>query len=195
MRAERGGAERESLMVLVYDLPSENQVRIRDNGLRNLVRNLRIRCVRALHSLGLMCTESVVIIAPNQTCKVDEIINWVIECYREFESRHNVELGRPIIRALPLTEQQQSAFLQLARRRIQERLDECIDRVSLVIERIDEIITSGRAESAMRGLLRLRREWNTIHDFAERLGIEIPDDFDYLMDLIDGCVSRIRRER
>jgi len=195
MRAEREGAERESLMVLVYDLPSENQVRIRDNGLRNLVRNLRIRCVRALHSLGLMCTESVVIIAPNQTCKVDEIINWVIECYREFESRHNVELGRPIIRALPLTEQQQSAFLQLAMRRIQERLDECIDRVSLVLERIDDIITAGRAQHAMRGLLRLRREWNNIRDFAERLGISISDDYGYLMDLIDSAMSRIRRER
>jgi len=195
MRAEREGAERESLMVLVYDLPSENQVRIRDNGLRNLVRNLRIRCVRALHSLGLMCTESVVIIAPNQTCKVDEIINWVIECYREFESRHNVELGRPIIRALPLTEQQQSAFLQLAMRRIQERLDECIDRVSLVLERIDDIITAGRAQHAMRGLLRLRREWNNIRDFAERLGISISDDYGYLMDLIDEALEELRRER
>ncbi|MEM1562971.1 MAG: hypothetical protein QXV75_08325 [Candidatus Bathyarchaeia archaeon] len=151
--------------------------------------------MRALHSLGLMCTESVVIIAPNQTCKVDEIINWVIECYREFESRHNVELGRPIIRALPLTEQQQSAFLQLAMRRIQERLDECIDRVSLVLERIDDIITAGRAQHAMRGLLRLRREWNNIRDFAERLGISISDDYGYLMDLIDSAMSRIRRER
>jgi hypothetical protein len=66
---------------VVYDLESENMNIFRGSNVFDLVRTARIKCVLLLHNLGVPCTESVILVAPNKAEHVDRTIAICREIY------------------------------------------------------------------------------------------------------------------
>jgi len=180
--------------IVVYDLPSENLSLFRGLDVRETIRNTRIRCVYRLHSLGLQCTESVILVPPTHVHRIDEIIDYVSHEYNELSRTLAMPSFVPLIRVLDITQEQREAFKDVAKRRLVERIDEGIERISGLIDEIDEITEPSRRKRVYYQLNSLRVEWLSIREVAGELGIDRGLEFSYLIDLIDQARQRLRGE-
>jgi len=182
---------REETKAVVYDLPSENQLRL-PAELKAKVRNIRVQCTYALHKLGLQCTESVILVSPHRVSQIEETIREVREAYEALARREGLDNFEPQIYVIPIYQTQYQPMRNLAVRRLQERLDESIDRISRVLETIDEITEEARRRQLKYRLNQLRREWLTIQQIANELGVDVSRDLEYLLELIDQARGRIQ---
>ena len=185
--------ETEAVKAIVYDLPSENQRRLRDPEVKRKVRSVRVWSITLLHRLGVVCTESVVLVPPSRVDKIEGVVRRVYELYRDTEEWISgrgvrVEL-EPIIRVLSLSGSQARELLPIAERRLLETIDNAIDRVSRVLEEIREITDEGRRRRVRYGLNRLSREIDRLYEVARELGIDITRDYEYLVQLIDQAIN------
>jgi hypothetical protein len=183
--------------IIAYDLPSENMtVYNQRNELKDRARAVRVYCVSKLHSLGLQCTESVIIVSPSRINMVDTAIDRVqakFEDLNELLRSQGLNLNlRPQVEVIEITPVQREQFTRLAERRLTERLDESIDNVSRLIDSIAEITEVARRRVIRYRLTRLGSEWRTIQSLANELGIQLGSDFEYLIDLIDQAERRVR---
>jgi hypothetical protein len=179
---------------LVYDLASENMNIFRGSNVFDLVRTARIKCVLLLHGLGVPCTESVILVAPNKTQYVDRTIALVNETYERLNEQlrangFNVRL-QPIIQVLDLNTVQYTRLLPLAQRRLMSSLDRAIDHVSRLIDDLEAITEEARLRRARINLRRLANNWNRIISMARQLGIDLSTDYNVLVDLIDEALRR-----
>jgi len=181
-----------STQVLVYDLPSENQNITRSRGCAEKVRNTRVMCTYRLHSLGLQCTESVILISPSQLERVDEVVTEVENLYMRLREETGISSLTPIIRILGLTQEQQDTFTILAKRRLLERIDETIDRVTNILNMIDEMTDEARRRQLRYRLNQLEREWTSVSQICRELGIDVNRDLGYLLELIITVRGEIR---
>jgi mevalonate kinase len=188
-------SERVLTKILVYDLPSENFKALENTPEKDKVRNVRVQCVQKLHSLGLQCTESVILVTPSRLSRVNEVIERVFRKYEELkrEISHIIPQNNfnPIIRVLDLTQDQQQTFILLAKRRLMERIDESIERINEIIIAIDEITQEERRRALRYRLNQLAKEWNTVLEASQELGIDVSRDLEYLLDLIDNAKGRL----
>ena len=182
-----------SELILVYDLPSENQKKLEDESAKIAVKNVRIASIRLLHRLGLPSTESVILVPANNREEAERAIEEVKQRYAELSERLGIDVGKPLIRLLQLEREQSETFRELAERRLLERIDEAIDRISDILEVIDEITEEAKIKKLKNNIRRLRREFNTIANLARTLGIDVRRDMDYLMNLIDQAYEELRR--
>ena len=185
--------ETEAVKAIVYDLPSENQRQLRDPEIKRKVRSVRVWSITLLHRLGVICTESVVLVPPSRVDKIERTINRVYELYRDTEEWISgrgvrVEL-EPIIRVLSLSNNQARELLPIAERRLLETIDNAIDRVSRVLDEIREITDENRRRRVRYGLNRLSREIDRLYEVARELGIDITRDYEYLVQLIDQAIN------
>jgi len=184
-----------STKILVYDLPSENYKNLENTAEKAKVRNIRVQCVMALHSLGLQCTESVILIAPSRLNRVNEVIEGVFTKYEALkrEVSHLIPASnfKPIIRVLDLTRDQHETFLVLAKRRLIEAIDSAINRISELIDSLEEITEEGKRRLLRYRLTRLAKEWKTVHEIANELGIDVSSDLEYLLELIENARGRL----
>jgi hypothetical protein len=189
-----GRKKMEYVKCLVYDLGSENRTVFSDEEIKNKVRSARVSCVELLHSLGVQCTESVILIAPHKAQYVDRYIAKVQEIYEQLNEvlrSHNFTIQlRPIVQVLSLTREQTEQLIPLAQRRLLENLDRAIDSVSAIIDELVDITEESRLRRIRNNLRRLANNWNHINDMARRLGINILRDYRYLVDLIDEALER-----
>jgi len=177
--------------IVVYDLPSENYKIFQQNDLFEKVRNVRVKCVYKLHSLGLQCTESVILVSPSRIHQINEVIAEVEEAYTRLSGEVNVNFLIPVIRVLDLTREQQETFTLLAKRRLVETIDSTINRISELIDCIEEITEETRRRTLRYRLNQLKREWNSILEASRELGIDVFRDLEYLIDLIDDARGRL----
>lgn len=182
------------IMALVYDLPSENIRGISEEA-RNAIRRVRVRSVQLLHALGVQCTESVILIPQNNRETIDSAIERVMRSYIEL-SRDLERMGvygfrRPIIRTLNLTQEQKTALLPIAKRRLLEELDRTIDSVSNIIDTLNDIVEETRRRRIRNSLSRIRRNWNRIFNVAQQLGIDISRDYEFLVELLDEAYRSV----
>jgi len=184
------------MRILVYDLVSENRKQIKGSEFEKKIRSVRVSATELLHSLGIQCTESVILISDDMAERTDDVIKYIDRMYSsvlsEAERALGIILPRPIIRLLTITQEQFITFRELAERRLREALDANIDRVSMISETSCEIEDSERARGLISSLRRLKREWLRIRDHVVSLGIKIEDDIDYLVQMIDSIVASIR---
>jgi len=179
---------------VVYDLESENQIVFSNSEMKDYVRSCRVRCVQILHSLGVQCTESVVLIAPSRVEDIPRAVERVRQLYNALNetlrrNNLNVEL-RPIIEVLELTTDQANRLIPIAERRLIAALDAAIDHVNEVIESLNEITEASRRLRIRANLRRLSSNWQRIFEFSRQLGIDISRDYQYLVDLIDSAIER-----
>jgi len=180
--------------VVVYDLGSENLMVFRGTEVFDKVRAARVRCVQLLHSLGVQCTESVILVSPSKAQKVDGAMQKVKQIYLELNEalRANGFYVRlePIIQVLDLTANQADRLIPLAERRLLASLDRAIDHVSRLLDELEAITEASRLRRVKANLRRLHNQWNSIFDMARRLGIDLSRDYETLIDLIDEALRR-----
>jgi hypothetical protein len=182
------------IKAVVYDLESENMLVFRGSPVFDMVRTARIKCVLLLHGLGVPCTESVILVAPNKAEHVDRTIALCRQIYERLNEQlrangFNVRL-EPIIQVLDLTTVQYTRLLPLAERRLMSSLDRAIDHVSRLIDDLEAITEEARLRRARINLRRLANNWSRINDMARRLGIDLSRDYETLVDLIDEAITR-----
>ena len=182
--------------IVVYDLVSENWRVLRDSELKDKLRAARIRATSLLHGLGILCTESVILVNGGRLQEVNRVIEEVRRTYdavlSEVERTLGVAFPRPIIRVLGLTAEQYDAFREMAERRLREAIDSNIDRVSSLSERLEDVRGSANVKNLIASLRKLKREWIRIRENVIALGIPLSDDIDYLIQLIDDVMANIR---
>ena len=180
--------------VVVYDLESENMNVFRGSNVFDMVRTARIKCVLLLHSLGIPCTESVILVSPNKAEHVDRTIAMCREIYDRLNEQlrangFNVRL-QPLVQVLDLNTVQYTRLLPLAQRRLMSSLDRAIDRVSQIIDDLEAITDEARLRRARINLRRLANNWNRIISMARQLGIDLSTDYNVLVELIDEALRR-----
>jgi len=183
--------------VLVYDLTSENRRVLRNTQFYDTLRNVRVKATRLLHSLGVQCTESVILIANNNQSNIQNVIDIVNREYErvleDIRSALDITLPSPIIRVLDITQEQYDIFVELAQRRLRENIDMQIDRVSLIIE-LNRSIEEGRnIRNMVISLRRLKKEWIRIKQQCRALDIPLEDEIGYLIELIDQAIDHLSR--
>jgi hypothetical protein len=180
---------------VVYDLGSENMQIFSNTNVYDKVRSIRVRSVQLLHSLGVQCTESVILVSPSRVEDVERVITRVKALYLGLNTylRSNgfdVEL-RPIIEVLDLTQSQFERLMPIAYRRLISALDEAIEHVNRVIDELAAISDEARLGRIRFNLRRFRDNWERIHEYARSLGIDITRDYEALVDLIDEALRRV----
>jgi len=184
----------ENHTIIVYDLGSENMSIFRSENVKKLVRTTRVRSVQLLHSLGLQCTESVIIVAENRVSDIENVIVAVHYLYARLNNvlRNrgiNVEL-KPIIEVLNLTPQQTSRLIPLAERRLISSLDNAIETVSDIINILSSEVEEERKKRIRNNLRRLAGNWRRIYQMANSLRINITKDYEFLVTLIEQALER-----
>ncbi len=170
-------------LIVVYDLGSEN-VKGLDESTKNMVRSIRVTSIRLLHSLGIMCTQSVIIVSPNNISRVNEVISRVRELYDRIDD----DRIKPIIKVLGISESQQTELLEFSKRLLQDRVDSEIDRISDLIDELSTIDDDNVLRRYRYNLSRVKRELERLYNNARELGLEIRD-FRYLLDLYDRAID------
>jgi hypothetical protein len=160
------------------------------------LRAVRIKATELLHRLGVLCTESVILVSNSKIDEVNRVIDDVKRLYDvvlgEIERALGVAFPKPIIRVLGLTTEQYDAFKDMAERRLREALDANIDRVRGLSERLEDVKGSDNIRSFLASLKKLRREWLRIRDHVRALGIPLEDEISQLIQLIDDMVTSIK---
>lgn len=179
--------------ILVYDLPSENRTVIKDNGHYEKVKNVRISAVRALHSLGCECTESVILISPARYDKVDDIIQYVMRRYEALVKDLGVSDMKPIIRVLELTPSQATTFKEIAESKLKEKLDEIIERIARLISELSQIEEEIELKKVKRAIRRGYKTAKEIEEIAKELGLEANEKFALLYELYNEAFEKLKR--
>jgi len=179
--------------IVVYDLPSENHNIFAIPNINSLVRNTRVTCTYLLHSLGVQCTESVVLIPRENAHKINTVIETVKQNYNRLwntirEMGLRIEID-PLIRVISVTGEQFSTFKELAERRLRERIEEAISRLQRIYNEIHEISEEEKKRQIRRRLTVERREWVEIERLARSLGINLSGDFSRIVELIDETLG------
>jgi hypothetical protein len=181
-----------SLKVLVYDLTSENHTALKNTEFYDKLKSVRVRCTQQLHRLGVLCTESVILVSQRHERHVDYVINKVMSAYEavlsEINSTLSVNLPKPIIRVLQVTSDQYDVFRGLAENRIRTLIDMHVDRVTTLLER-----QNGNGDKRLiRSLRKLLREWARIRALCHELGIGLDSEIGYLVSLIGDAISQLK---
>jgi len=180
--------------VLVYDLPSENRIDLNDKRAREKVKNLRIRATRRLHSLGLTCTQSVILLGKKRVEDAKKAVREIEKEYQGMARELQIPRFYPIIRIIMVRGTQYDSFKEIAEHALKERLDELIDRVSGLIAEIDQIEEEARLRKVEAGIKRGIRELERIEEMARELGISTNHKLDLLSSLYKKALEKIRGE-
>jgi hypothetical protein len=183
----------ETALVLVYDLPSENHNIFAIPNINSLVRNTRVTCTYLLHSLGVQCTESVILVPRENATRVNTVIETVKQNYNRLwnqirEMGLRIEID-PLIRVIQITGEQFNTFRELAERRLRERIEEAIVRLERISNEIHEITEEEKRRQIRRRLSAERREWVEIEQIARSLGINLAGDFSRVIQIIDEALG------
>jgi hypothetical protein len=175
----------EATKIVAYDLPSESLKYLTPEQ-KNKVRSIRITCTRLLHELGVQATESVILVAPSKINQIENVIAKVNQLYHRIGG---LEMTPEIV-AIPITQVQQQQFNELARRRVLERIDEGINRITILLNNIATITDEAIRKKMKKNLQETKTEYNTIKSMCEELGIR-DVNFDYLISLIDQALGKL----
>jgi len=191
--------------VVPYDIPSENvnmfrefkddpkDVKAKKRELRRYVRSKRVMATYYLHSLGVLATNSVVLVPTSRKDRIDKVVSRVMGIYGEVKEKLKKEgfnfLGAPIIKAIPIVQTQLISFKDLAEKQLKERLDKQIDNVATLIEKIKEGIEEAKAKRLKYQLKRTVRDLEDLEKVAKELGLSTDNQFVLLGELIGQAIG------
>jgi len=179
-------------VVVVYDLPSENRTEVGHKQIELKIKNLRIASIRKLHKLGLLCTESVVIVPRNKLEELRKVIEEINRDYEEVSNDEGLENFKPTIKVIELAKDQAEEFKDIAERKLLRKLDEAIDRISDLMAEIDEITEEAKLKKLKSNVKRAMRELEHIEELAKELGIKTNGKVDLLYSLYDKALEKIK---
>jgi hypothetical protein len=191
--------------VVPYDLPSENVFQLRENDketaeerkkreeLRDYVRAKRVQATYYLHQLGVLATNSVVLVPQSRANMIDEVIEEVNKIYNEVNERLEKEgffkIGMPIIKKIPMVQTQIVDFKDLAEKQLKEKLDKKIDDLASLIQKLQEGVEEGKARIIRYNLNSMKKEIDNLEQVAKELGIETDNQFALLAQMINQAIE------
>jgi cobalamin biosynthesis Mg chelatase CobN len=197
----------ETAFIVPYDIPSENFLQFQINHyddvrakelkakIKDYVRASRVKATYYLHGLGILCTNSVVLVPKSKANDIDRVISKVEEIYKEVNERLKKEgfneIGKPIIKKIPITQNQLVQLRELAERKLLEQLEEKINSVAKLINEIEEIVEKDRKERIKKNLSELKRENENIERIAKELGINVNAKISVLGALISKALNSL----
>jgi histidyl-tRNA synthetase len=205
------GPERADGYIVPYDIPSENlkellnmendneEAKNKKTWAKNTIRSKRVIATNLLHSLGILTTNSVVLVPKTNENKIDSTIQKVREIYNELNNLLEKEgfdkLGEPIIKKIPLMQQQIGELKELAEKQLIQRLNERIDQLASLISEISNMISNRVEEEKRRRMIyNLRKEEATVKEIermAKELNIEADNQFSLLSSLISQAINEL----
>jgi hypothetical protein len=203
-------ASEEIAYIVPYDIPSENFLQFKESQadsedvkalkqkMLNYVKAQRIKATYYLHSLGVLCTNSVVLVPKSKSNEIDQVISKVEEIYREtnktlLESGFN-EIGRPIVKKIAITQQQLVPLRELAEKRLMEKIDEKIDEIARLLNEIESITDEEKKKRLERNLMKMRKENEDIEEIAKELCLKCLPKTQVLGALIAKALESLRGE-
>jgi hypothetical protein len=181
--------------IIPYDLPSENFLFLKNSKLVSKIRNERIRAIYYLHSLGVLATNSVILVPTSKVDKIDKVIEKVNNIYNELnievKKELNRELGKPIIKKVPIVETQFLSFKELAEKQLKERLDSKIESLSKLLNEIENITEEEKRKRIANNLYKTEREVNELEKIAKELGLESNHKFSLISELIYQALKEL----
>ena len=179
-------------LIVVYDLPSENRVEVGKKNLELKIKNLRIASIRKLHRLGLLCTESVVLVPRDKEGELKKAIEEIMQNYEDVAKEERLDKFKPTIKVIELAEDQAKEFKDIAEKKLLRKLDELIDKVSDLMAEIEEIIEEEKLKKIKTNIKRSLRELSQIEQLAKELGIKTNGKVDLLYQLYDKALEKVR---
>jgi len=161
--------------------------------MRDWVRAKRVQATSRLHGLGVLSTNSVVLVPTSRVDKIDEVIREVNGIYEEvnlrLEEKGFIGVGMPIIRKIPIVQTQIISFKELAERQLKDKLDKKIDQIASLIQEIQEGVEEGKARKIKYGLNRSLKELSNLEEIARELEIETNHQFALLGEMINQAIG------
>lgn len=193
--------------IVPYDLPSENvlefvekeddssEVARQKADLKEYIRKERVKATYYLHSLGVLATNSVVLVPTSKVGRIDDVIHKVDEIYRDLNRKLEEEgfapIGYPIIKKIPVVQTQIVSFKELAEKQLKTKLDEKIDSIATLIHKLQEGVEEGKAKSIRYNLNRTRKELENLEEIAKELGIDASEKFALLAEMINQAIETL----
>jgi flagellin-specific chaperone FliS len=181
--------------IIPYDLPSENFLFLKNSKLVAKIRNERIRAIYYLHNLGVLATNSVILVPTSKVDKIDKVIDKVNEIYNslnaEVKKELNKELGKPIIKKIPIVYSQFLSFKELAEKQLKEKLDNKIESLSKLLNEIENITDEEKRKRIAQNLYKTEREISELEKIAKELGLESNHKFSLISELIAQALKEL----
>jgi len=191
--------------VVPYDLPSENVFFLRprekeseEEGdkrekMRDYVRAKRVQATGYLHRLGVLATNSVILVPTSRIELIDKTIERVQGIYEgvneKLEANGFLRVGMPVIRKIPIVYTQLVSFRELAERQLRRKLDKKIDDLALLIQKLYEGVEEGKVKRVRYGLNKAQRELESLEEIAKELGISVDNQFALLGEMIKQAIN------
>lgn len=194
--------------VVPYDLPSENiltfvekdedleEVKKKKAEMRDYVRAKRVQATGYLHSLGVLATNSVVLVPASRVALIDRVIEEVNTIYNEVNKRLQNEgfepLGFPVVKKIPMVQTQIVSFKELAQKQLKEKLDRKIEDIATLIQKLQEGVEEAKVKKIGYNLNRTKKEIDNLEKVAQELGIEVDNEFALLSQMIDQAIQVLK---
>jgi len=189
----------ETSFIIAYDMPSENRIVYDEkNGNREAkmkVRSTRIAAISKLHKLGLLCTESVILVPRMREKDIEKAIEHVNRLYEDLDQwlrqKGYSGIEKPLIKVIPLNSQQTVAFKDIAEKRLAEKLDETIDRLSRLLDELDDIIDENVRRKTKYNLNKQEKEIKRLQEIAKELGIDLEGKFELVFSFFEEAKNKL----
>jgi len=186
----------EATKAIVYDLPSENQLKFKDGKIKQRVRNVRVWSTMLLHKLGVLCTESVILVPESRAKEIEATVKKVFKMYQDLNKdllkEVNVGIDEPLIKVIDLTVKQTEDLKTLAERKLKERLDQAIERIANLLNEMDSIIEESKRKRLVYNLNKQTKEYERLEKLAKELGLETNHKFELLTELMNQAISTLK---
>jgi len=191
--------ELQTAFVVAYDLPSENRSYF-ENGKKKTeffykIRNTRVSAITKLHKLGILTTESVILVPKSNEKAIKQAIDHVMKMYEDLNkelSQNGIPtIGMPLIKVIPLNSRQTEDFKEIAQRKISKKLDEVLERLNDVLEDLDEIVDENQRKKIKYRVNKQRKELERVQRVCEELGIDLSGKFDLVFDFFREISDKV----
>ena len=191
--------ELETAFVIAYDLPSENRSFF-ENGKKKTeffykIRNTRVSAITKLHKLGILTTESVILVPKSNEKVIKQAIDHVMKMYEDLNkelSQNGIPtIGMPLIKVIPLNSRQTEDFKEIAQRKISKKLDEVLERLNDVLENLDDVVDEVARRKIKYNMNKQRKELERIQRICEELGIDLSGKFDLVFDFFKEINEKV----
>jgi len=191
--------------VVPYDIPSENvnilkpdvrdteEVKAKKRKYKDYVRAKRVQATYYLHSLGVLATNSVMLVPDSRKERIDKVVAMVESIYEEVNKQLDKEgfgpIGSPIIKKIPIVHTQLISFKDLAEKQLKVKLEKQIDNVASLIDKIQQGVEEAKVRKLTYQLYRSQRELADLESVATELGLATDNQFTLLSELIRQAIE------
>jgi len=193
--------------VVPYDIPSEHvnilkpsakdskEDRAKKRKYKDYVRAKRVQATYYLHSLGVLATNSVILVPDSRKKRIDQVVDKVESIYKEVNKALDKEgfgsIGSPIIKKIPIVHTQLISFNDLAQKQLKAKLEKQIDNIASLIEKIQQGVEEAKVRKLKYQLNRSQKELSELESVAKELGLATDNQFALLSELINQAINAL----